>query len=101
MDRDAGMEFRPLVREDLLCRDLDDEAIVYDATKSKVHALNATAKVIWNACDGEHTVEDLAEELLRRFDVDRDTARRDARKAIEEFRVLGLLVKPQDAKQMG
>jgi len=96
MEQDADMMFMPLVREDLLCRDLDDEAIIYDATKSKVHALNATARLIWNGCDGKHTVEDLAEELCRRFEVDQDTAIRDTRRAIEEFRALGLLAEPQE-----
>lgn len=95
MDRDLGPELKLLVRDDLLYRDLDDEGIIYDATKSKVHALNATAALIWRACDGEHTVEDIVEELLRRFDVDRDTARRDIRKTIKQFGTLGLLAERQ------
>ena len=96
MEQNADTEFRPLAREDLLCRDLDDEAIVYDATTSKVHALNATARLIWNGCDGEHTLEDLAKALLDRFNVDQDTAKRDAQRTIEEFRALGLLANRED-----
>jgi hypothetical protein len=41
-----------------------------------IHALNPTARLIWNLCDGAHTLADIEAELRQAFDVppERDLA---------------------------
>jgi len=47
----------------LLVRELEDELLVYDLNRHKAHCLNTTAAKIWNQCDGEKTVTQIAASL--------------------------------------
>lgn len=52
---------RPVARrEGLLVEKLLDEILVYDLDRKKAHCLNQTAALIWNHCDGNTSVEDIA-----------------------------------------
>jgi hypothetical protein len=47
-------------RERLLVEELPDEVLVYDLDRNKAHCLNQTAALIWNHCDGQTSVEEMA-----------------------------------------
>jgi hypothetical protein len=47
-------------RERLLIEELPDEVLVYDLDRKKAHCLNQTAALIWNHCDGQTSVEEMA-----------------------------------------
>ncbi len=47
-----------------------DGLIVYDATRDRVHYLNATASVVFTLCDGDHSADAMADELAALFGVD-------------------------------
>lgn len=49
----------PEVRRNLLVQELHDEVLIYDTITNKSYCLNSTAKIVFNACDGETTVKDL------------------------------------------
>ncbi|MEK6303097.1 MAG: PqqD family protein [Acidobacteriota bacterium] len=46
--------------EELVVQELPDEVVVYDLKRHKAHCLNKTAAFVWNHCDGETTVTELA-----------------------------------------
>src|ERR1700741_3115455 len=46
--------------DELVVQDLPDEVLVYDLKNHKAHCLNKTAAFVWNHCDGQTTVEDIA-----------------------------------------
>lgn len=51
----------PQARKDgLLIEMLPDEVLVYDLDRKKAHCLNQTAGLIWNHCDGQTSVEEMA-----------------------------------------
>ena len=50
---------------------------VHDALHDKVHVLNDTARFIWAACDGRHTLEEIELELKLAFDIPPDADVRD------------------------
>ncbi|HYE74274.1 MAG TPA: PqqD family protein [Blastocatellia bacterium] len=51
----------PTARQDeLIVKDLPHETIVYDLRSHKAHCLNQSAALIWKHCNGERTVDDLA-----------------------------------------
>jgi hypothetical protein len=50
---------KPKAKESVTLQDLGDEVILYDSEKENVHILNNTAYIIWNLCDGQHTIEDI------------------------------------------
>lgn len=76
---------RPIRRPDLDVHPLDDEALVYDAPRNATCRLNGTALFIWQRCDGAHTSDAIAEELVRVWDAPLETARADVQAAISQL----------------
>lgn len=47
-------------KESLLVEELSDETLVYDLDRHKAHCLNPTAAFVWQHCDGQTSVGELA-----------------------------------------
>jgi hypothetical protein len=47
--------------DQLLVIDLDGETLVYDLTRHRAHCLNAVAAIVWRRCDGQTSVERMAD----------------------------------------
>ena len=56
-------------RPDLVCEQLDDEAVIYDARTGAVHHLDAGAHWIWEGCDGRRSREELVAAYSERFNM--------------------------------
>ena len=56
------------------------------------HDLNEVASHIWELCDGARTVEEIAADVEREFEVDAATARADALELVEDLVRHNLLV---------
>ena len=54
--------------EELVVQDLADEVLVYDLKNHKAYCLNKTAAFIWNHCDGQTAVEDIAKMMEQEWD---------------------------------
>lgn len=78
-------------RLDLTIRKLDGEMVILDRQAGRVHQLNRTASLIWEACDGNATPAELAEVVARTFDVDLNTAADDVAAAVVQLLNLSLL----------
>ncbi|HEY0544523.1 MAG TPA: PqqD family protein [Pyrinomonadaceae bacterium] len=64
--RTAKLE--PLARtEGLIVQRLPDEVLVYDLDRHKAHCLNQTAALVWQHCDGEKNVAQIARRLSKEF----------------------------------
>jgi len=55
--------------EDLIVKRLADEVLVYDLRSDKAHCLNHTAAFIWDRCDGETDVSEIARLLSEHIKV--------------------------------
>lgn len=66
LDKDMDTD-RPQKREDMICRQIGVEALLYDARAEAIHVLNPTALLIWNLCDGNHSLQDMKEEMMAAF----------------------------------
>src|SRR5262245_584027 len=84
-------ESRPRLREDVQYRELDDGAVIYDTSAEKIHTLNITAAYIWNCCDGDHDLVQIASELREHAKISQEKALQDVRQAVEYFQNEGLL----------
>jgi len=84
-------EIYPKRRSDVIVREVDHETVVLDRKGELVHQLNQTAGYIWDRCDGESTVTDIANQLAEAFDVDPDTARKDGAAIVSQLGQLNLL----------
>jgi hypothetical protein len=59
-------EFLPAARRDeIICKEIDGELLVYDCASEKAHCLNESAAAIWKLCDGQTTACEIAESLTR------------------------------------
>lgn len=63
---EEGLVQHPLARtEGLSLTHLGEELMLYDEQSHKAHSLNATASWVWQHCDGQTSIAELAEGLHR------------------------------------
>lgn len=82
---------RPKARDDLLVRNRPGDHAILDETSGHVHVLNPTAMAIWQACDGDTTVGEIAEAVSELAGLDLESALQMALETIESFNDSGLL----------
>jgi hypothetical protein len=87
---------KPLARiEHIVVEDLGVEYVVYDSRSKMAHSLNSTASWVWQHCDGNTTIEEMAD-LLQGQSENADAL--DAvRQAVQQLRNADLLVEPTAA----
>ena len=55
---------KPMIRhENLVVQELNNEVLIYDLKRDKAFCLNETAAIVWQACDGTHTLGYIGERL--------------------------------------
>jgi hypothetical protein len=52
-------------QEYLVVQEMPDEVLLYDLRRHKAHCLNKTAALIWQHCDGQTTVTEMAKRVQR------------------------------------
>jgi hypothetical protein len=78
---------------DVAARKMADEMVIMAVKNSKVFSLNPTATRIWTAADGATTLREIvAREVVSEFEVDAETAYRDALELVEELAQEGIMV---------
>lgn len=82
---------RPSARREMHIERLDGEAVLFDRDGARSLKLNATALEVWDRCDGDHSVYQIAENLAERFEVDPAIAVDDVEQLVLSFRESGLL----------
>jgi len=73
---------------------VDGDVVILDRMRGYVHQLNATASHIWSACDGRHSVDEIAASLGASFTDPPQDLRDAVIRTLSEFEKLGLLVSP-------
>jgi hypothetical protein len=83
--------FHPQRRMDLEVREVEGNLLVLDRRQGKIHQFNTSAALIWQHCDGRHSVAEIVDRVSAMYGAPVDTVRGDVNAAIEEFMGLGLL----------
>jgi hypothetical protein len=74
-------------------RMLGGEMMIMSATDSTFFTLNQVASVIWQAADGCTPLSEIVEhQVCTEFEVDPETAQRDAERFVEEISSYGILL---------
>jgi hypothetical protein len=60
---------QPCRIDGVLSKALGDETLLYWADGKALHVLNRTALVIWELCDGQHTVQEMENVIRAKFQV--------------------------------
>jgi len=82
----------PIRRSDITVKDIGDETLLYNAKEKVIHVLNPTAKLIWELCDGGHTLDEMEEMMRANFAVPAEhDAAADIRRTLETFASKGLV----------
>ena len=83
---------KPTRKPDVIVQDVGNGALLYSAEGKVVHALNLSAKHIWELCDGKHTTWDMVRALRASFSTapEHDVAR-DIRRTLGVLADKGLL----------
>jgi hypothetical protein len=78
--------------ENVAARRIGDELMIMSARDSSLFSLNETAAILWDAADG-HTelAEIVARDICPLFEVDAETALRDARELALQLAERGIL----------
>jgi len=79
-------------RKDIVLKKLGKEILLYDPSTDKVHTLNATASLIWNLCDGKHSLKEIKKAIYENFSIKETMeVEKDILENLEELQELGLL----------
>lgn len=71
----GGEALQPQARtNDLVVRELPDEALIYDLKTHKAYCLNKTAAAIWKECNGELAMNAIAQSVSQELQVNLDEA---------------------------
>jgi Coenzyme PQQ synthesis protein D (PqqD) len=63
-----GFTSRPLSRRDqLVVQEHDGEVLIYDLRSNKAFCLNATAALVWQACNGKLEISEIAERISKQL----------------------------------
>jgi hypothetical protein len=86
------IQCKPLHKRNLILKDLGDEFLIYSPEHKEIHVVNPTAQLIWNMCDGEHSMSDIEKEIRTHFSIppERDIMG-DIQNTLNIFRNKGLL----------
>jgi hypothetical protein len=80
----------PMKKSELWKR-ISDEGIVVDTVRAVEHTLNETALRIFELCDGESTISDIAQKITEEYEIDFETARQDVVKCVSTLEKLNVV----------
>lgn len=83
---------RPTARPEVAVTPLDDGLVLCDARDGRVYVLNQTGRLIWELCDGYHTVDAIVEEIAEGYGLDDRGVRADVDDLLEQLQRAGLVV---------
>jgi hypothetical protein len=84
-------ETKPIKLSEIKERNVGNEIMLYDLTGKTIHVLNDTASFIWNFCDGNHTVSDMAKNASELFNIPVEQAIPDIEECLENFKKLNII----------
>jgi hypothetical protein len=88
-------------RHKLLVAEIADEIVVLDQVRNRAHRLNRTAALVWQNCDGRHTVEDLSLLLQQKLELEQPDERV-VRLALKQLRRLQMVdLETDEQEQVG
>ena len=84
---------RPMSRDGLIFRQLDDSWVIYDPDAERLHTLNLTAALVWSHLDGTHDGKAIVREVAAAFEppATADDIVGEVGDVIDSFRAEGLL----------
>ena len=87
--------WKPARKPEWLQMEAGGELLLHMSEEDTLHALNATARVIWSLCDGKHSPEDMEAALRASFQIPPEAnVRADVERTLQTFVKKGLVIGP-------
>jgi len=74
----------PRQKKDHMLQEMDGEILLYHAVELTATYMNPSAAIIWQLCDGQHTVQMIVDELMQHFPDTADLSH-DVNSALHDF----------------
>jgi hypothetical protein len=84
-------EDNPRAVPGLVIRKTAGEVLVHDPASGKIHILNESGALVLRACDGDHSLEAIVNDLVAQTGADRARVSIDVAAACDAFRAQGLI----------
>jgi hypothetical protein len=68
-----------------------EDILLFNPANGMLRQANASGRLVWSMCDGEHSLDDIVHELTAIYDVDPDTVRKDVLDLISALSTAGFL----------
>lgn len=75
----------PVRQDNILSRAENGKAVIFDDTAGEPYLLNETGAAVWQLCNGELSVKEIAEEVVRQFDGDSSLIKKEVIAFIEKL----------------
>ena len=89
------VDYVPVRRGHVLEMDMGDGLILYNHESNLVHHLNPSAGIVWQLCDGQASVAQMAREVSEECGLDLAQVREDVAAVIAEFEALDMVTGAQ------
>jgi PqqD family protein of HPr-rel-A system len=87
-----GSDHPPRPSSDVTLERTGREAILYDRANRQVHAVNESAALLFELCDGESSEETVTQKFAAAYGLPVETVEEDVREILGTFRRLGVVV---------
>lgn len=74
-----------ILNEDMSIRTINNESFIYDRKTSEIHTLNKTGSLILDLLSKNNDLEQIAQEIHKKFEIDPDNAFKDTKDFITEL----------------
>ena len=81
----------PQKKPGVIAQQVLEEMVLYDGNTEMGYSLNASARFIWDLCDGTRTLESICGEISKELGVPAEMLHDDVLTAVGELAALGLL----------
>jgi hypothetical protein len=83
---------RPVIKSDIVLREEDDGAFLFDPIKDSLQALNETGVLVFKELNGKNSVDDIVKKVLSQYpDIEPGAVKKDVEEFIEQIEAKGLL----------
>lgn len=79
------LSYKPRQKPDFQLEEIDGELLLYHPTNTTIMYCNPSASVIWQLCDGERTIEEIAIVLAAAFEQNLETITTDVESTLDLF----------------
>lgn len=88
---DLSMKTSPTKKAGVMAQEVLEDMVLYDGNTEMGYSLNASARYIWELCDGNRTLDMICGVISKELDIEAELLQDDVKSAVSELVALGLL----------